>query len=418
MKRHFCLLVTISLFLLLVATTIHAAFLNPTIGVRQKLLGYSFTGVADDATATLHNPAGLVNLPPNKFILDGQIANSLGGIDFKSYNGNEYTSKADAMIMDDFIAKSYGEYGIGFGFSAPYVEGTFAGDYMDFGNTDLTLSSDGASFHFGFTSAVAYRVTQSLSFGIAGTFYFIHNAYENILHPKGLPSYTYETESNAVYGGWDARIGVLYSVNKNLRIGLTIKPPTTLEYALDAEVYYPLYGYNTLTNTKVDTIEELPLFVALGVGYQIRKNLLAAFDIKYNNGRQYEKETTFSDGQDAGTGTEKGAHMDTFAIGGGIQYGYSDKQDFYFGVAYSPYHVKWEHVHFLNGSNDIISFKIGTGYDLTPRTEIFLLFDGNFILERSVPYSQGQAEATSVFQRGGEFSGFVGVYGFGLKLRL
>ncbi|MFC2088713.1 hypothetical protein ACFLSX_03850, partial [Calditrichota bacterium] len=234
------------------------------VGIKAQAMGNAFVGVADDYSALYWNPAGLTQLERS------EIAGSLYHLQFNnesSFSGNTMmdnrnftklkslgmayafpTSRGSFVLAfgynrfqdyDDFLYFSgYNTIGNGLGFDLEDDNGTE--DYYPFDkNVQQTeqISQDGNLSAWSFGGGLA--LSPNFSVGLAVNFYsgssqylfdFFQDDVNDVysIFPGDYYSYELHQKILSDISGFGIKLGGLFSLNENLRLGMAIDFPTSL----------------------------------------------------------------------------------------------------------------------------------------------------------------------------------------------
>jgi long-subunit fatty acid transport protein len=258
------------------------------VGVRAQAMGNAFIGVADDYTATYWNPAGLTQLKTS------ELSGDLYHLKFN----NEATFVGNT-ILDSRNFTKFNSLGLAYKF--PTTRGSLAlsfgynrfKDYDDFlyfsgfstqsNGLEFELEDlDGISRYYPFDSDVlqteqisqngnlsawsigsGIELSPKFALGITFNFYSGSSKYlfdffqddvdDNYnIYPANYSSYELHQLIDSKFSGWGVKVGSLFHINQNLRLGLTVDFPTTLEV-------FETYSANDILIFDDDFISELDL---------------------------------------------------------------------------------------------------------------------------------------------------------------
>ena len=77
-------------------------YMEVVVGEKAAGMGGAFTAVADDATATYYNPAGIIHIPFNS------MSASANAMTFKTRKGKFFLSNKEELTSFDFIPNFWG----------------------------------------------------------------------------------------------------------------------------------------------------------------------------------------------------------------------------------------------------------------------------------------------------------------------
>ena len=131
---------------------------NHAIGIKATSMACSFTGVADDASAVHHNPAGLAFNEKDSWYGETYL---LSGISKTEYTENAVTDKSDTAfhIPGFFLAKTFEKWAFGVGYYVSFAVVGVEYDIFQNSGNDLEAYVGMAPL----TAATAYKITPALS---------------------------------------------------------------------------------------------------------------------------------------------------------------------------------------------------------------------------------------------------------------
>lgn len=305
----------------------HRGYNNYLVGDRALGLSGAFVGMADDASAGFHNPAGLAPLP------GGSLSTSLWAAALQvDALGHGLQSDLGRKKMDDFnlvglpfflaVNAKLGprdgsgerRHTVAFMLVSPYntdviysaqVEGTAeATGLMGVERSQIGISDStqwvGLSY--------AYRVSKKFSLGftnfVAARFSRLDESHTRVesgpidmLAPGSTLSVDLRLERDAYHLLW--RFGALWDVNRKLRLGLMLQPPgptvfdlTTYEVLGFVVNPTPAPGtttYNAVTEGKLDVHQAMPWELRGGGTYYFDDTRHLTFDTSLIGGDQIEE---------------------------------------------------------------------------------------------------------------------------------
>jgi long-chain fatty acid transport protein len=141
---------------------------NAAVGIKASVMGTAFTGIADDASAVHHNPAGLVF--NDKEILYTQLYAHYQFVNF-THTGPAGKDESDERYINPgfFTSKTYDKWAFGFGYYLPFGGGGYSFD--DLGGipgNDVEILLALMAIH----PAVSYQLRPDLSVGV-GVFMYM-----------------------------------------------------------------------------------------------------------------------------------------------------------------------------------------------------------------------------------------------------
>ncbi len=269
-------------------------------GARAMGMGGAFTAIADDATATFYNPAGLAQLKRPEVTAVGYFASKqtvwdVTFTDHPEFNESSENTANNFSLNFGSIIYPLNPGGRNFVLagSGHMIIDMYSGEAWAFENSyDRDLKETGAESHemnqkggiYSYSLFGACEVSKRLLLGFgAGIFAGSYNQTKiEEFKSSETSKIQKETrlENNSFGGGPQFTIGTLVKVNRKLKIGAMIKPPSvmTMEGESRSEDYYSWESSEArapdITNGELD----IPLMVAGGVSYRPRDLLTLACD--------------------------------------------------------------------------------------------------------------------------------------------
>jgi long-chain fatty acid transport protein len=321
-------------------------FDNATIGIKAISMGALPVGIADDASAVYFNPGGMV-FNENK-ALYAEIYGYYAPTKFE-YTADSHTDKSDEVfiIPGFFIAKRFDNWAFGFGSYIPYAGGGTA--YDNFQDTGFDLESFAG--WFAFTPAVAYKLSDSLSIGVALSAYIGEMEGEK----NGVKS---EYDGFAGYGG---HLGLLYKISEELSVGFTARSEVPIE--MDGSIKFDGNKFDS------DVELTLPYSFTLGFGYKPAQNFTIGLSVSYALYNHMD-EIIIKAEEPIGRREEPTGYDNNWFLGLGMEYRTESRFVFRGGLTYDRgvTRGKW----LDEKTNDVQKWtpRIGVGYDITESIEM------------------------------------------------
>jgi len=294
---------------LIAAAISPAAFANGLnlngLGTRAVSMGGAFVGLADDFSALYWNPAGLAFLkkPTIGFNLFDVMPYGSYKVSVAGGEGvntrtptKHYLGGLGGWIqpIDDHVV-------VGIGIFTPSGLGS-AWKSEDMAALSGGLSTIDWSSRIGvftFAPTVAYKVSDSLSFGAQldvsyGSFSL--NTYAgSITYGSGTVVNLGQYEESLTGWGFGATLGAMFKPSDNISLGLTYRTPLTIKFSGDATISTLSYiGYPDTSG--IERPITLPAWVGAGVAVKPLAGLTITADVQYTNWKKLDVlETTYKD---------------------------------------------------------------------------------------------------------------------------
>jgi len=231
---------------------------------------------ADDANATIHNSANLVDLEQPMLQINATIG--YGDNQFHSAIGNDKTENPFYAIPGFSIAAPLkeGKYAIGFSTYVPY------GRSVQWGSTGFFAANwlpyEGTMSVMDFTPNVAMRLSDSVSIGIGADIYYGQVEQKQFVGP-GMNS-TLTADGTAL--GWNAAI--TWKMTDRQRLAATYRSPFAIKYKGENDITF-------LGKSDANANIEYPTIIALAYGVEFTDTLRAELDVEWMEFSVYQNLT-------------------------------------------------------------------------------------------------------------------------------
>lgn len=302
---HLLLILLISFFFL--PGLSHAGIYNyqeVLVGEKAAGMGGAFTALADDATATFYNPAGIVQIPFNS------VSASANAITVKTRTGKFFLQDNEKLTSFDFIPTFWGVTAstalgkVGFSIIVPesdnfelhenYSNVNAIGYTWNTARSDITFESD--SYLIGPT--YTFYLTPRLSAGVSA--FFLYNTFtENLYEFWDTTDAFLENSlgSNRSGTGITGKVGLLYKMNDKFRVSMVLRPPSEIEIeakvrqvAYVKEVGDPKVHRGNVEGT-TSYSRRLPYSSTVGLAWLPSDRFTLAFDLSYYGPADYTQKT-------------------------------------------------------------------------------------------------------------------------------
>ncbi len=317
---------------------------NSAVGLKAAFMGTAFSGIADDASAVHHNPAGLAFNDKEIFYAQSYANYQFVGF---SYTGPAGKDESDEQYINPglFMSKTYDKWAFGFGFYLPFGGGGYAFD--DLGGVpgnDVEILLGLVAIH----PAVSYQLLPDLSVGV-GVFMYM-GAYEQ-------DTMGYENEYDGI-SGFGGNVGLLYKPSDTFSVGFNVRSKSSIE----------MDGKEKIAGIKYDSdIEfDLPYYFDLGFGYKPTRNLTLALNFV---------RMTWSD-----TDEYKFTHLgpvethlkDSWRVGLGLEYILKNNISIMAGLKYIGPSSEKKHLYPGSSEIDTWTCTLGVAYPINETVELNL----------------------------------------------
>ncbi len=249
---------------------------NPPEGARAIGAFGGHRAFADDANATIHNSANLVDL--KQPMVQYNTTFGYGSTSFKNAAGSDQTENPFFAIPGFSAAVPFkeGKYAVGLSVYVPYGRSVDWGEDSFFARNNVSYA--GSMSVADFTPNFSMRLTDSLSVGVGADIYYGEVKQETILNgfagfPFFIPNGTKSkltADGDAL--GWNA--AATWKMTKRQRLALTYRSPVDIVYHGDNKVD----GAGT---SDVSAQIEYPTVVGLAYGIEFTDTLRAEVDVEW-----------------------------------------------------------------------------------------------------------------------------------------
>jgi long-chain fatty acid transport protein len=333
-----------------------------SLGAKAGSMGYAFTAIADDWTAIFYNPAGLTQLSGkgvgidifdmpwtnwNNFsVSNKKNPNFMKGDHFLKIYDSEPDRWEKKRTFINVIQPSFGAYfekngyHFGTGLYLALASGTRWNDEVVI---PVDNSVMGARFESLFMSgllnfSIAKEIIKNLSIGIGVNLsisklnFEAHKWY--VSESDSSKNYQYYFEQDVVGFAPIGIIGVLYRVNRDLRIGIKIYSGNRLHLRGHTDINHTALAIKERSGTTLQILD--PPHYRFGIAYNITPRLLFAFNIQFTDWGDARWKLDYADRDlkllrnvDVDLNWRNGWYR-----GGGLEYKYSNSLKLRFGYFY------------------------------------------------------------------------------------
>jgi len=275
-KRQTLITITL-LFIFAQASVLAEGYRNPPEGARAIGAFGGHRAFANDANATIHNSANLVDL--EQPMVQYNVTLGYGRNTFKTTGVDDQTENPFFAIPGFSVAAPFkdGKYAIGlssyvaYGRSVDWGKGSY---FSAIGSPYM-----GSMMVLDFTPNFAMRLTDSLSIGIGADIYYGKVEQKQFLVPGVVHS---KLTADGTALGWNAAI--TWKMTEKQRLSSTYRSPVLIKYKGDNEISSPLGTAKSDVNAKI----EYPTIIALAYGVEFTDTLRAEIDAEWLDFSEYE----------------------------------------------------------------------------------------------------------------------------------
>lgn len=306
--------------LLAVSTLLADGYRDSPEGARAIGAFGGHRAFADDANATIHNSANLVDL--NQPMIQFNTTFGYGRNEFQGAGASDETKKPFFALPGFSAAMPFkdGKYAVGLATYIPFGRSVAWKDTSYFATTPNS-SYAGSMMVADVTPNFAMRLTDSLSFGVGADLYYGKVEQKTTLVPGFLES-KLTAEGQTV--GWNAAL--TWKMTEKQRLALTYRSPFTIKYKGDDEL-------SNGTKGPVDAKIDYPTIVGLAYGIQLTDTLKVEVDGEWLDFSRYEK-LTINDAALGASLTSQQKLKETWTAGFGTAWNFLPKWTLRSGFMY------------------------------------------------------------------------------------
>lgn len=290
MKKNIGAIALVALMIFAFSPSAHGSgFLIYEHGAVAMAMGGAFVGLANDATAIFHNPAGIAFLegtqisagvtlifPSTTMTLDNWPDPAYQSIDLESQVFYPPTFYITHKLSDKIVA--------GFGFFAPYGLGTDWPNPTTFPLRYIATRADMKTLMFNPT--IAYKFNDNLSVGVGVS--YIHSSLEldltYLLDLTAIPPLGYYdvpiTVENTSGTAWAVNAGALYKGEK-FSLGFNWRGGFTIDYDGDLDLDMSNAPIALPENGTVEAPFSFPHVLGIGAAFNLSDQVILTADVHY-----------------------------------------------------------------------------------------------------------------------------------------
>lgn len=267
---------------------------TPVHGARAAGMGVAFTGLADDPSAIMHNPAGLAQVKGTN-IYSGVTA-LIPSAEYTSPSGESEETDFNVFypphlyMSSDFDMETVV---LGLGIFSPF--GIGGGSWSEDGLTKY-VSTESTMTTLSVNPTLAWQVTPKLSIGFGVFYLHSFNTAEKMIDQSTIGAADGKFSLDADGGGWGYNLGILVAPFEKLSFGFAFRSHVNVDQKGDVELeniapaLQPLFG-GSQYKTTVETSVDFPESVSFGIAYKPINSLTLAFDVEWLNWSRFDHQT-------------------------------------------------------------------------------------------------------------------------------
>lgn len=379
------------------------------VSARALAYGYSFAGLADDASAIWFNPAGLTQV--KGFQLMTGVAVLKIDSEHTSMSGVKDRMAPNTPVAPNFYISYSGEsspFAMGIGVNAPFGLITEWKDDSSFSRFYATKSK---VLMYNLNPTLAYAINEKISIG-GGLDYF--NLYDTELDRKSYQA-PFPSGSSSISGdgtGWGYNFGVHWIPLENHMFGISYRSQVNVPIKGTSEIKGSTGA--TLLKTDVTTELKFPQSITLGYAFKPNQKWILTTDYEWMNWSVVDK-TKFNFSQYQanlhGPDTIQRNWRSTNNIGFGAQYKLNKLTDLRFGSFIFERVIPSENLEATLPESSRFGITLGSGFHFRNIT-IDIGYNAIFFNDRNI--NNGN-EIAGLYSQDGKFKTMINVFSLGFS---
>jgi long-subunit fatty acid transport protein len=258
-------------------------------GARAEGLGGAFIGVADDATAIVWNPAGLVQLERAEASVVTRFISEKADYTYTS------APASNTSLTQSHVVFNFGSFALPFklGSTAVVVAAAYQRQIDLYSNVKMSGGESEAKGGVDtFTPGISVRVSPLISVGVSAN---IWNGSYDVTGKSTTYSGTTNSTDNLKFKGFNLVIGGMADLEAlqqpvPLKFGITIRTPFDLTAEGSQNASGPGYSRAYTENGSI----QMPLMIGFGTSYRFSENFTVAadYEIRSYGDKEYTDEMT------------------------------------------------------------------------------------------------------------------------------
>jgi len=266
---------------------------GPVHGAKATAMGTAFVALADDPSAILHNPAGLVQIHGVNLYAGNTVV--IPSSKYISLTGEDGETKSKLFFPPHvYLSTDLGtdNMALGIGVFSPFGIG---GRFWESGSPTRYISTKSTIATVAANPTMAWRICPSLSVGFGLFYLHAFNTAEKKIDQSvfGWSEGTFSTEADG--GGWGYDFGLLFKPSESLSLGFAYRSHVKIDQHGHARLkniaapLQPLFGGSEY-RTRVDTAVDFPELMTFGLAYKIRKDFTIVLEAEFGNWSRFDQQ--------------------------------------------------------------------------------------------------------------------------------
>lgn len=344
---------------------------GPVHGSKAAGMNTAFIAVADDPSAILHNPGGLIQ---------SKGTNVYGGVSLL-FPETEYTSPSGESEETEFqvfypphfyISSDFGKEDLVFGLGVYSPFGIGGREWPDDGLTRYQ-SVEGFTATVSINPTVAWQVIPNLSVAFGVDYMRALNSSRMMLDQSLFGAADAEMKIEGEGDGWGYNIGALLNISEKIRLGLAYRSRIKVDQKGDMDVdgiapaLQPLFG-SAAFDTGVNTSSTFPEIYGIGIAYYPDEQLVFDFDMEWVRWSSFQRMELDLDDEVPAAGLSDSSMpfdwKDSLQFKAGLNYTVNRAFSLRTGYAFINNPVPDHTLSPANPDSDQHNFSIGAGYGI------------------------------------------------------
>jgi long-chain fatty acid transport protein len=380
----------ITLFIILLlsfGSTAHAG--GPVHGAKAAGMGTAFIGLADDPSAILHNPAGLIQSKST------QIYGGITGLTiysrYKSETGDtEETERQYFFPPHLYISSDAGteDFVFGIGFHSPFGIGGRKWDRDGITRYQATKENIAT---FAVNPTVAWQVYPGIAIAGGVDYLYASLEAEQMIDQSALGAGDGRSNFEARGDGWGYNLGLLAEIGRSFRLGLAYRSKIDVDFDGEMKIrniapaLQPVFGGSTF-KTDVSTSSTFPEIIGGGISYDFN-DFTVAFDVELVRWSSFDREDVDLEKEVPAAGVTDGEKVfewkDSWQYKIGMEYRATRQLSLRTGYALIKHFVPERTLSPGNPDADQHNFAIGAGYKMNDWI-VDAFYNAGFFEDRTV----------------------------------
>ncbi len=266
----------------------------PVHGAKAAGMGTTFTAVADDPSAILHNPAGLARLPDSTMLYGGATL-LLPSSSYESPAGDKVETRFQAFLPPHLflVHRLPAGFTAGLGIYAPFGVG---GRKWPADGPTRYEALEGFISTLALNPTLAMRISTGWSLGVGADYLYALNFSRRAVDQSALGGADGRLEVEADGAAWGYNLGLFYQSGTIWSLGIAYRSPIDVDQKGDFElegIAPPLQGLlgGARFNSPIRLSVDFPQVLSLGMAWRIGRRWTLAADAEWTGWSSFKRTT-------------------------------------------------------------------------------------------------------------------------------